>query len=243
MNFSNLCSKVFLPVSVLILVSLFAVLVFSQPQPSVFADSQASSVSQLDQLLRPSGQTPGVSPLSGSPGSTITVSGSGFQSFTNVESIELGGIEILSDPTAVTDTNGAFQVSGLIVPQLNAGTVVLSVTVGTGQQEVTAVGTFLVTEPDETSQSAVLTPEEALAPLSGFLERVFHFDNRSKTWNFYDPRPLFADVNDIAEFTQGQVYWIKVTSSITVTLNGQQRVLTCSNEGTPQQDCWNLIVW
>ena len=130
----------------------------------------------------------------------------------------------------------------MIVPGFDPGIANLIVKVGSGQQESTAVGTFTVTELTE-SPAEVTTVGAALAPLGDSLERVFYFDNRTKVWSFFDPRPVFASANDLTEIVEGEVYWIKVTQSLTVTLNAKQRDLTCSNEGTPQQDCWNLVVW
>ena len=113
---------------------------------------------------------------------------------------------------------------------------------GTGDLETTAVGTFEVTAPTGSS-GAASAADEALAPLGDALERVFHFDNGTKSWSFFDPRPEFADVNTLNEIVEGEVYWIKVTRSITAPLNFKPRQLSCANEGTPQQDCWNLVVW
>jgi hypothetical protein len=170
------------------------------------------------------------------------VSAAGFHDFAVVQSIRLGGLDILGNRTVSTDDNGAFQVDDLIVPGLDPGIVSLVITVGTGNQETTAVGTFEVTAPAGASGSAV-PAAEALAPLGDALERVFHFDNSSKTWSFFDPRPEFADVNTLTEIVEAQVYWMKVTRSVSLSLNGKQRELSCANEGTPQQDCWNLVVW
>ena len=76
-------------------------------------------------------------------------------------------------------------------------------------------------------------------PLGDSLVRVFNFNNVTKTWSFYDPRPEFADANTISELTDGDIYWINVSAEQTdVTLNAKSRDLTCS-EG----DCWNQIVW
>jgi hypothetical protein len=128
------------------------------------------------------------------------------------------------------------------VPGLDPGIVSLEIRVGTGDLETTAVGTFEVTAPTGPS-GAASAADEALAPLGDALERVFHFDNGTKSWSFFDPRPEFADVNTLNEIVEGEVYWIKVTRSITAPLNFKPRQLSCANEGTPQQDCWNLVVW
>jgi hypothetical protein len=187
------------------------------------------------------GPGPGITPSSGPPGTSITVRGSGFRSFTTVESITLGGAEILGSRTVHTDDRGDFEVSGLIVPNLDPGIRSLVVRVGTGELETTASGTFEVTGAVEVGPESPVA--QALEPLGDSLERVFYFNNDTKTWAFYDPRPEFADANTLEQLAEGQVYWFRVNQDITATLNGQERRLTCVNPGTPQEDCWNLLVW
>ncbi len=75
---------------------------------------------------------------------------------------------------------------------------------------------------------------KALAPLAGNLVRVWTFDNASKEWAYYDPRPIFASTNAVAKLSRGQIYWIKVNIPASVNLNGTRRTLF---EG------WNLIAW
>jgi hypothetical protein len=187
------------------------------------------------------GPGPGVTPSSGPPGTSITVRGAGFRSFEPVESITLGGVNILGNRTVNTDANGEFEVAGLIVPSLDPGIRSLTVRVGSGDLETTATGTFEVTAPNGATPAS--SAAQALEPLGDALERVFYFNNDTKAWSFYDPRSEFADANTLNELVEGRVYWIKVTRDVSPTLNQQQRELTCARQGTPQEDCWNLVVW
>ena len=80
---------------------------------------------------------------------------------------------------------------------------------------------------------------DALDNLDDNLEAVFYFDNVSKTWSFYDPRPEFAELNTLSELIEGQAYWILVMEAeAEVVLNNRSRSLSCSGG-----DCWNLVVW
>ncbi|HEU0022809.1 MAG TPA: hypothetical protein VFR55_14230, partial [Dehalococcoidia bacterium] len=156
--------------------------------------------------------------------------------------ITMGGVDILGNRTVSTDGDGNFRIDGLVVPGLDPGVVALTIRVGTGDLETTAIGTFEITGP--AGPSEVVTPvREAIEPLGDALERVFHFENDTKEWSFFDPRPAFSDANNLAEIREGQVYWIKVTRGLTVALNGRQRDLTCANEGSAQPDCWNVVAW
>ena len=80
---------------------------------------------------------------------------------------------------------------------------------------------------------------EALENLDDNLVAVFYFDNVSKEWSFYDPRPEFEDLNTLSELIDGEAYWILVEDAVDeVVLNNKSRDLTCSDD-----DCWNLKVW
>ena len=68
------------------------------------------------------------------------------------------------------------------------------------------------------------------------LVRAFTFDNATKGWNFFDP--LAADVSTLTRFMPHHSYWLLVSRSTWLMLNGVERQLTCVEE-----NCWNLIVW
>jgi CSLREA domain-containing protein len=84
-----------------------------------------------------------------------------------------------------------------------------------------------------TSTPQVL-PATALAPLGTNLVRVWGFDNATKEWSFFDPRPGFAAANSIKELVTGRVYWINVKIDQTVTLGSGTYSLSAG---------WNLIGW
>ena len=109
---------------------------------------------------------------------------------------------------------------------------------GRGIDETTAVVSFRVTQ-----QSAPVAT--GLAPLitADNLERAFLFDNLSKSWVFFDPRPAFASANTLTQLDPNKIYWLKIRRDQLVNLNGKQSDLTCINEGTAQEDCWNQVVW
>lgn len=82
---------------------------------------------------------------------------------------------------------------------------------------------------------------EGLAPMGDNLVRIWNFDNSTKVWTVYDPAVL--SLSDIEFLFDGTVYWFKIHAEQTVVLNDIARDLTCVNPGTPEEDCWNLIVW
>ena len=83
----------------------------------------------------------------------------------------------------------------------------------------------------------MITPTEvasALELLQSNLVRVWHFDNTTKEWTFYDPRPVFAASNTLKELVPGEAYTIRVINDQTATLNRKVQRLYAG---------WNLIGW
>jgi len=108
------------------------------------------------------------------------------------------------------------------VPQSNLGAQVVRLTAS----GVSAVATFTIVQPGLTAT--------ALAPLSENLVRVWSFDNFTKEWSYYDPRPSFASFNTVTQLVRGPVYWIRLNTAQTVTLSGSERIFYLG---------WNLLAW
>ncbi len=179
----------------------------------------------------------------GPPGFLFTVRASGFRSFEVVESIKLGGKELLGNRAIYTDADGRFTAEDLQVPGLDPGRYALIVTVASGDRETNVTSIFEVTAQKRVASGE--PPASGLAPLldTENLVRVFLFRNSTKDWLFYDPRPAFAAANTLVELFEREIYWIKVSRDQDATLNGKPRNLTCANPGTPSENCWNLVVW
>ena len=175
-------------------------------------------------------------PDEAAPGATIEISGSGFPGFSTATTVKMGDRSVLPVPAPTTLADGLLSIS-VLVPQLDLGVQVVRLTVG----GVSSVASFTIVEPDPTATpSPTATPlpiadtVTALEPLADNLVRVWSFDNSTKEWSYYDPRPVFASSNTVTQLVRGQVYWIKVATAQTVTLNGSERTLF---EG------WNLLAW
>ena len=178
-----------------------------------------------------------VTPGQGAIGSEITVTGEGFRTFEGVSGIELGTKNVLGGRVFYTDRDGKLSIEGLIVPGIDPGTYALVVGVGEDEERTTASVNYTVID-EGLPQRAPEAIVEGLQPLGEKLVRVFRFNNATKTWEFYDPRPEFAEANTISQTFGGNVYWINITEDAEVVLGGKTRRLTCI-EG----DCWNQIVW
>jgi hypothetical protein len=174
------------------------------------------------------------SPAKGAPGTNVTLTGSDFKPFSTVASLTLGGLDVAVSSNLHTDATGSFTTT-FVVPEIYGGAQPVSAQVGGSRYTVV----FHV----EASTTASATPEPApipwsvnlagaLRPLEDNLVRVFYFDNATKEWAFYDPRPDFASANTLTELVEGQAYWIEVKADQTAILDGKNRTLI---EG------WNLV--
>ena len=166
----------------------------------------------------------------GPPGSLVTVTGTGFRSYVPVQSAMLGDMDVSPGGGERTDAMGGFSLD-FLVPKLAVGQHTLRITVA----GVTTISIFEITESGVTPGSA--TPVTlALESLGYRLLAVFHFNNDSKEWTFYDPE--LGDWNTLSLMISGETYLIQVGETTEAVLNGKARNLTCV-EG----NCWNQIVW
>ena len=145
-----------------------------------------------------------VSPDVVSSGEMITITGTGFPRYSDVEVLFGDGEYKTTD--ASTDSIGDFTVS-VVVPGMDPGTHVVQV------QADDASSSWVITVPDapiiRTWPSA-----DAFASLitAGNLTVVWNFDNATKAWSFYDPRPAVAGAVDLNEVSSGNNVWIRVTA-------------------------------
>ena len=174
-----------------------------------------------------------VTPGSAQPGDMVSLSATDMPVYASADYVKIGGT-VFNDPGANTDIDGNITIDGLLVPGLDPGTysVVLNVdgTVAIGEVEVLA---------EDSAAGAGAELPGALEGLGDNLVRVFHFNGVDKSWDFYDPRPDFADLNTLTTLINSEPYWILVSEGQEdVLLNGKARNLTCVGG-----DCWNQIVW
>ncbi|HEU0020758.1 MAG TPA: IPT/TIG domain-containing protein [Dehalococcoidia bacterium] len=187
-----------------------------------------------------------VQPVSGPSGGVVTISGEGFRTFETVSEIEFGGRGTLGGRTVNTDGQGNFTIDDLVVPGLDPGVHAVIVRVGTNvQNRVTSSTSFEVLEASGVGGARTTPIEDALAPLfeAETLDRAFFFNNATKEWLFYINDPAFESANDLDDIPSGLPLWIRVTEDTTVELNNVEVTLSCINPGTPEEDCWNQIVF
>ena len=70
----------------------------------------------------------------------------------------------------------------------------------------------IVATPVSTTKAAA----DVFEPLAtaGVLTVVWHFDNDTKAWSFYDPRPEVAAAVDLTMVSSGDNVWIQVTADM-----------------------------
>ena len=194
-----------------------------------FKDDQGRSVITTARHEVP-GATVVLDPVSGPPGTPVTMTGTGFRRYARVDTMTIGALDVSPGTSLSTDANGDFEVR-FLAPGIGHGrqTVIVSVA------GVTASAGF------EIKQSGVPPGGEApvataLEALSENLAAIFHFNDDTKVWSFYEPG--YEDAGDLSHMITGESYWIQVRSTAEAILNGKTRQLTCLSN-----NCWNQIVW
>ena len=174
-----------------------------------------------------------VTPTQAQPGDTISLSATDMKPYAEADYVKVGGTTY-NDPGANTDIDGNITIGDVLVPGLDPGTysVIINVdgTVAIGELEVLA---------EDSAAGAGAELPGALEALGDSLVRVFHFNDVDKSWDFFDPRDEFAELNTLATLINGAPYWVLVSEGQEdVLLNGKARNLTCVGG-----DCWNQLVW
>ena len=174
-----------------------------------------------------------VTPSSAQPGDLISISATDMPVYTAAKLVKIGGT-VFNDPGVNTDRDGNITIDGLLVPGLDPGTYSVLLDV----RGTIAIGELEVQAEDSAAGPGAMLPD-ALSELGDSLVRVFHFNGVDKSWDFYDPRSDFADLNTLTTMVNGEPYWILVSEGQDgVLLNNKSKDLTCVGG-----DCWNQIVW
>ena len=158
----------------------------------------------------------------------VTLSGAGFLRFTPVESLSIGNIDVDRRAAVVTDSTGAFTTQ-FVVPGTDSGLQQVSAVVG----GALAAAAFRVTRSNLVEAGSTDLAEE-LAALSPYLTVIWHFNNDTKRWTFYDGSPD----GSLDHLHDGQVYLLQVKGNVSLYLNNRPRQLTCYSG-----NCWNQIIW
>ncbi len=177
-----------------------------------------------------------VSPINGVPGTVVRITGAGFPPNVLVTNTRASNTNVTSSPPPATDDDGKF-VTFFSMPVFSPGVQTITATGG----DVTAVAVFTVLEGEPVVQalptpSSSSMPAEALNALTEGenLVRAWTFDNSSKTWEFFDPRPAFAHANTIETMVPGRIYWLRLNRVQSAPLNGKVVLLVVG---------WNLVRW
>ena len=171
-----------------------------------------------------------LSRTAGPPGTPVTLDAQGFRQYVPVTSVMVGVIEVTPTPLPYTDQDGNVTLE-VIIPGVDTG--VQTVTVEAGG--ITASAGFTIA-PSGVAEGAATPTAAGVANLGDRFVRSFHFDNDTKTWEFYDPAAGDASTQD--SLISGESYWVLVTETTEAILNGKTRQLTCV-----RGNCWNLVVW
>ena len=163
-----------------------------------------------------------MNPSTAAAGSSISITGSNFKGFLQVNSITIGGQNVTTVPSPSTDQWGSFTASNIKVPQLDATRHAVKVVVGAADGSDGDATEFL-TVVVAVAAPASTDPADVFAPLveAGRLARVWYLDRATQDWQFYDPDPDFASFNRLTEVTSGQVVTVIITDGEPVEFQGK----------------------
>ncbi len=174
-----------------------------------------------------------VEPAAAQPGDLVTLSATDMKPYASADEVKIGGSEVNFDSTN-TDIDGNISLSNLLVPGLDPGvySILMNVdgTIAIGELEILA---------EDSAAGAKAELPGALEALGDNLVRVFHHNGVTKDWDFFDPRPDYAEASTLKALVNGAPYWVLVSEGQeNVLLNNKAHTLTCVDG-----DCWNQIVW
>lgn len=155
-----------------------------------------------------------LSPTAVEAGAVVTLTASGFPPSAALSAFTIGSLDI-RDGVLTTDSVGSLTIS-FTVPGLIGGQLV-SVNIGG-----TTVSTSILVENTAPRSNPDPTPNPTVAKSTidifanlinndNNLVRIFRFDNSTKTWDFYDPRPEFAAANSLNNITSGSIVWVNLS--------------------------------
>ena len=160
-----------------------------------------------------------LSPAKASPGQRITVSGASFAGYAPVAELMVSNRDIKPVPTPETDRDGSITMTGILVPQLDAGSYIVKIDIG-GEK----VTRFL----EVTDEPVSTDPADVFEPIENVLTVVWRYDNAAASWASYSPTAPAA-LNDLAMVTTGTIVWIQVSAAV------------ADFHGQPLVAGWNLI--
>ena len=174
-----------------------------------------------------------VEPMRAVPGDIISLSATGLSLFESEIQVKIGSLVVNVPDGTHTDRDGAIENLEVLVPSLDPALYTVQLRV----KDTVTIGELTVM--DDTAVGVPMALPDALTDVGDNLEAVFYFNDATKSWQVFDPRPEWADLNTLTELVSGQAYWILVKETQDdVVLNGRLRSLTCSGD-----NCWNLEVW
>ena len=141
-----------------------------------------------------------LSATSGGPGSTVTVSGEGYKAFVNVDSVRIGNFDVTPAPKPHTDGNGMMEFD-ILVPGIDVGIQTIEVQVG----GTTSSTGFTVTESG-INPGDIVEVAKGLEDLGDNFVNIWHFNNDTKAWSFYDGQ----EGSDLTHLISGETYLLQI---------------------------------
>ncbi|MDD5093682.1 MAG: hypothetical protein PHV74_04775 [Dehalococcoidia bacterium] len=159
------------------------------------------------------------SPVTGLPGSQVTVTMKGLGAYASYNSVTIDGATVINfAQTAITNANGDLTAT-FMWPGLAAGPHTFVVT------GLTPVASF-------TQTTGAVSITGGLNSIAGKFSIVWTFDAGTQAWQLYDTAA--GATSTVTTLSRGQGYWINATEDCTLVYGGNVYTLKTG---------WNLIGW
>jgi len=143
-------------------------------------------------------------------GSEVEVTATGFAPQSGLSTLTIGGADVRTAGVVSTSNAEGGLTAKFTVPGVT-GSNIVTVTIGS-----TTVSTSLsVVAASVPAAAATTAPADIFADVianDDNLVRVWRFSNADQSWNFYDPRPDFADANTLEASGAGDIVWVNVVA-------------------------------
>ncbi len=166
-------------------------------------------------LLGPQAIT--IAPTSGAVGTKVTVTGVGFQPYSALTALTIGGANVLPATPVTTDNIGKFTASFTVPGLAQTAQTVTATILG-----VNATTFFTIT-------AAPATIDVQLASISSCLVIVWRY--QAGNWTYYDPTD---PVRTLDSLNRNDGFWVKVSAACTLTYLGNS---------IPLDEGWNNKGW
>ena len=161
--------------------------------------------------------TASIDPVSGPPGSTVSLTGEGFKTYATLADVTIGGTKVSPQPvSASSDAEGKLSGITLLIPGLPTGTAAIKFSVAGTQVTVPFTVTTAPAQPvtmEQPTSEYLMALIDEMVDGSPNLVDAYRFSNETQSWDSYVTDPAFADFNTMTTVMSGDVLLVRLQAA------------------------------